>query len=240
MNRIKKINKSNSSKKNYSFINCCWNCHLPGHIGRFCRLPRILKCSLCLKLNVKTSECNCRSDILSGIPRKLKYESLRIEESSQRLVIDVKILADIFTAAINPGNEKSYVNEAIVKYVRLANIEPKSDQSIDIGIDINNKKYKLNCLVNNNLDSIISLGCKDLLKIGIQFNFGNITISKNPANLPKNTLNLPIEQRPSLTITISNDLAIKSDETNLTSEAENTDDDDGVLKIMWDESDSLE
>lgn len=131
MNRSKSKKHAVSSKPKFSFKSCCWNCGLPGHIGVKCRSPKRLKCSICKKPNIKTIDCDCRSSILI-------CEPLRYQQQPMKLVIDVSILADNFTAIVNPGNEKSIVNEAIVNYLRLAEIMPNPDQSIDVAIRVLN------------------------------------------------------------------------------------------------------
>lgn len=82
------------------------DCQRPGHIGSKCRSRNDLRSSICKKLAVKTSECTWIT-ILEAIPTKLTMKPLRIENSPMKLVIDVSILADIYTASINPMNENS-------------------------------------------------------------------------------------------------------------------------------------
>lgn len=220
-------------KPKYSFRSCCWNCHQPGHIGAKCRFPKQLKCSICKKPNVKTSDCNCRSEILKGIATKKYCEPLRVQHTPMRLVIDVKILADNFIATVNPGDEKSKVNEAIIQYLRLANIKPKSDRSIDIDIRIQRKKFKINCVVQSNLDAAMSLGCKDSLKIGILFEHHEVKVHKFEGH--------PNPQNPNLLITIENDLIVDEEqEEGNDIESNHNEDEEEILNIMWDDTETLE
>lgn len=238
-NKGKPIVNSSKPTFKYSFRSCCWNCHRPGHIGSKCRLPKVLKCSLCKKYGVKTSECVCRKKILEGIHTTKTLQPLRLQKSPLKLVIDVSILADHFTAAINPMIEKSSVHECIVAYLRLADIHPKSDNTINVDFRIKNKRYKLNCSVHNNFENSIIIGCKDSLKIGINFCHEDITISKKEA-IPSASI-IPTLHKQNMIITIENDLMenhIEALSDPNTSEEET--DENGVLKIMWDESEKLE
>lgn len=225
MNKFKKLAKSSNLK--YSFRSCCWNCGRPGHIGSKCRFPRRLKCSICKKPNIKTKDCDCRAAILQGISTKEICEPLRYQQNPMKLVIDVTILADNFTAIVNPGNEKSSVNEAIVKYLRLANIEPNIDHSIDFDIRVNKKRFKINCLVHSDLEAPISLGCKDSVKIGINFCLDHIH--------KMNEINH--ENKHNFTVTIENELANNDENETHPKEDEGGEE---ILNIMWDDNENLE
>jgi hypothetical protein len=40
----------------------CYNCDRPGHIYRFCRQPKVLKCHNCKKPGVRTNSCDCKGN----------------------------------------------------------------------------------------------------------------------------------------------------------------------------------
>lgn len=203
-------------------------------------MPKVLKCSICKKNGVKTSDCVCRKKILEGINTTKTLQPLRLQKNPMKLVIDVSILADHFTAVINPMIEKSSVHECIVAYLRLADIHPKSDNTINVDFRIKNKRYKLNCSVHNNFENSIMIGCKDSLKIGIHFSHEDITISKKES-MPSTSTSVHKLNKPNLVITIENDLIENNTEAaseSITDEEEA--DESGVLKIMWDESEELE
>lgn len=235
--RGKSIVNSYKSTSKYSFRSCCWNCHRPGHIGSKCRLPKVLKCSICKKSGVKTSDCLCRKKILEGIPTIKYLQPLRLQKNPMKLVLDVSILADHFTAVINPMIEKSSVHECIVAYLRLADIHPKADSTINVDFRIKNKRYKLNCLVHNNFENSVILGCKDSLKIGIKFCHEDIEISKKEC-VP--TTSATVLDKQNLIITIENDLVENQIETSVDSNVDEDPEHNEVLEITWDDSEKLE
>lgn len=210
--------KSKKSTYKYNRKSGCWNCGIHGHVSKKCRRPKVIRCSFCLKLGVKSMDCNCRNLALQGIPTKSTQECLRVQHG--KLVLDVKILTNIFSATINSMSLHSTISQAIANYLMLCGIQEGNDKTFSIDVYSCNKFWPIQFYINNDMDSPITLGINAFLLMGFQFHTPDPNLKE-------------VEQKADLTVCIENEY-FKPDEEieDDTSEDELND----ILEINWNDS----
>lgn len=217
MNKVIRNKNPKALKKAYKYkrISGCWNCNLHGHTFKNCRFPKLLRCSFCRTPKVKTINCSCRKNALQNLITKKSCEPLRILNGI--MVIDITICIDNFEAEVNTSSPTTKIHRNLANYAKLTGVEPRSDNTIDVDVNVQGKKTKLNCVICEDSNFAISLGLPDLLRMG--FRFGHESTFIRQQNY------VPIKPTENIVIQFSND--------NYQEPVEKKDED--VLSITWEE-----
>lgn len=217
---MKTNNAVQKSKYKYNRRSGCWNCGLHGHVFKNCRRHRVIRCSFCLKIGTKSQDCDCRKIALQGIPTKTIQEPLRVMNG--RLVLDIKITADIFTATIDTTCSISKAHQAIVNYLMLGGMKKNADNTIFVDVNVCSRRSCVKFEITNNIDLPITIGLEAFFEMGYNF---------QESNQPE----IPVPNR--LLVSINNEyFEPPTDDQNVSNSSPIHEALDDILDINWNES----
>ena len=132
-----------------------------------------------------------------------------------RMVIDVTIVTDNFTALVNTSIKISAAHPNIVKYMAMIGVFPRTKDTIEIDMIINKEKHRINCYIDRNSDreTPITLGLEALFQTGFIFSQSDTSLSKYrrvsqvPTN--KSSINAICDGENAINVTVFQNTIIK-------------------------------
>lgn len=153
----------------------CQNCFRLGHIDEECAEFRIQACTKCYRLNVTTSNCNCKNRKQNYPPQLLRLVGDHI---GPLWYIDIKILDKIVNALINTSIKRCRINKQLALWLQSSSNE-SIDSNCEIRVPIKRKgtTYVIRCQISESQTELLEVGTAFLKYFGYQFTFDGVTIS---------------------------------------------------------------
>lgn len=153
----------------------CFKCYGHDHEMDECTAQELTSCWTCFRLNVRTTECNCRDRIQAPAPQALRLVG---KSHAPRWFVDITIHHRLFAALVNPTLERGCVSKKVAKWLIATAEEGTKSTETTITFQITRKELvlQITCDISKHQQDDIHIGA-DLMKyLGYTFVMENVSI----------------------------------------------------------------